>query len=481
MTKWEILENIFGFSSFRAGQEEVIDAVLAGHDVLAMLPTGTGKSLCYQLPGYLLKGPVLIVSPLIALMQDQVEQMRMIGERRVIALNSFLRPHERDYVLRHLAQFRFIYISPEMLQVELIIEKLKALNISLFVVDEAHCISQWGHDFRPDYLRLGDIRATIGNPPTLALTATAQKEIRQDIKKYLHMDKAKEFIYSVDRPNISMVVKTVEERLEKRNILLSLISKLKKPGIIYFSSKRMVEEIVEFLKENGVEGVAPYHGDMDNDQRILIQQQFLHEQIQIICATSAFGMGINKNNIRFVIHYHMPGQAEAYLQEIGRAGRDGKKSIAILLYSPGDEGIPLRLIDNDLPNEKQIETFFRANSTNTIAIAEEMGLTETQFRFLDFYQSTKLPNKIEMVKKIRKNRIKFKLDKLRQMVTWIHSTTCRRNQLLQLFEETLPSPIPDCCDICGINMGNFIDERKTMMEETSISWQIQLKKLLGKG
>lgn len=480
--KFQVLQERFGYSNFRNGQEAIIDAVLNQQDVLAMLPTGTGKSLCYQLPGYLIEGTVLIISPLISLMQDQVEQLALIGERKAIALNSFLNSRVRAKALQNLNQYRFIYISPEMLRLEGMIERLKKVTISLFVIDEAHCISQWGHDFRPDYLSLGEIRESLGTPPALALTATAQKEVRDDIKHYLKLKNPNEFIYSVDRPNIAMMIEKVQTANEKKQRLLELVRQLKKPGIVYFSSKRVAEEMAEHLKLNGVKAVAAYHGGMDQEQRILIQQQFLNDQLNVICATSAFGMGVNKNNIRFVIHFHMPGQVESYLQEIGRAGRDGQASVAILMYSLGDEELPLRLSEYELPEEWQIDAYFTTcqlkSETDLVA---ELRLSETQLRFLKHYyllNSQDIEQQIKKVKTIRLKRLNYKVNKVWQMYHWIQSKDCRRKQIITFFGESDFSKPADCCDFCKFDLSNYYNDTTHIEDLSSNSWVKRLQQLL---
>ncbi|MEG0553148.1 MAG: RecQ family ATP-dependent DNA helicase, partial [Carnobacterium sp.] len=326
-----ILLNQFGYTHFREGQEEAILAALSGNDTLVMLPTGTGKSVCYQLTGYCLDGTVIIVSPLLSLMQDQVDQMKLMGEKRVAALNSLMSSDERKWVLSHLNEYKFIFLSPEMLQQEYVLTKLKQLKICMMVIDEAHCISQWGMDFRLEYLGLGTVRNELNNPLTMALTATATEMVREEILSslLLNQEETTQILYSVDRPNIALTVITCHQ--DKDEQLLKQIKNLSNPGIVYFSSRKQADMIALWLKEETNYAVESYHSDIINEDKIKIQQQFIQNDIDIICATSAFGMGINKENIRFVIHYHMPANVESYLQEVGRCGRDGKQSIAVLL------------------------------------------------------------------------------------------------------------------------------------------------------
>ncbi|WP_409251214.1 RecQ family ATP-dependent DNA helicase [Bacillus sp. SCS-153A] len=483
LNKW------FGYNEFRQGQEEVIQSVLKGTDTIAMLPTGTGKSLCYQLPAYITGGTVLVVSPLLSLMQDQVEHMKVMGEKKAVALNSFLDFREKNDILRNLEQYRFIFISPEMLMVPRVMERLLSLSVSMLVVDEAHCISQWGHDFRPDYQRLGEIRSSLGSPVTLALTATANVEVREDIKKILRMKQCEEIVYSADRPNISIALKRVLSFQEKMESLLEFVSAFEKPGIIYFSSKKLAEETAEWLKQKGLYNTAFYHGGMEQEQRILIQQQFLHGRLDIICATSAFGMGINKADIRFVIHFHLPSSAEAYLQEIGRAGRDGKQSIAMLLYSQGDEGLSYQIMDGEMPSDFQIEEYFRHDGEMPESeLMDRFGLNEVHIRFLSFYKQVYISKSKDLipgdqglaafVKRIRDLRLESKRRKIGMMADWAMGSTCRRKGILEMFGEEYRGSHARCCDICGLNYSEFEGSRNHGVKEEIVPWEEQLSKML---
>lgn len=491
----EYLRKYFNYSLFRPGQKEVITSILQGNHTIAMLPTGTGKSLCYQLPGYLLKGQIIIISPLLSLMQDQSEQLMMNGEKRVIAFNSFLSLAEKKQALTQLKQYKFIFISPEMLHMQNVLERLKELEIALFVIDEAHCISQWGYDFRPDYHKLGKIRENLGNPLTLILTATATQEVKEDIISSLSLDTWKEYIYSVDRPNISLSVQYFNSYHEKSRRLIELVKSLKGPGIIYFSSKKVSEQMVSLLKESGMGRTAAYHGGMDHETRILIQQQFIQGQLDVICATSAFGMGINKDNIRFVIHFHMPLQLESYLQEIGRAGRDGKKSIAILLFAIGDEQLSFQLADTELPKADQIQRVHEWMNENQVGkssiasyeleISKYAGLTDTHWRIIvDYLQSSKYETINEAIQQLNyfiQLRSQFKRQKIYEMGKWVQTDSCRRKNILKYFKEDITIEVVDCCDQCGIDFSNFYSsENETKHNERSeeFNWKEQLAKIL---
>ncbi|MEG9297438.1 ATP-dependent DNA helicase RecQ [Mangrovibacillus sp. Mu-81] len=479
------LKRRFGYSSFRRGQREVIESVMSGRDTLAMLPTGTGKSLCFQLSGYLLKGKVVIVSPLLSLMQDQVDQMKVSGEKNVIAINSFLPFPEKKRALEELHIYKFIFISPEMLSNPDILHALELLDVSMFVVDEAHCISQWGPDFRPDYLKLGEIRKMLGNPVTLALTATATMEVREDIKRVLLLENTAEVIYSIDRRNIAFYVEGMDSHQDKVKKLLEYTASLEGPGIIYFSSRRLAEEMAAFLREKGIEDVTHYHGGMEQEDRILIQQQFLTNKLRVICATSAFGMGVNKENIRFVIHFHFSSSVEAYLQEIGRAGRDGKESAAIVLYTEQDLSLPLQLIEGELPFDYQIEGFLTLYRTkHEDELMSFLQLSDIQYRFLMHYVNdgrSHDPSRLSHeIKQLRDERISYKKEKLLSMVGFLKEHTCRREALLKYFDEALTERPDHCCDLCGSKVSEFlsVQPEKEACCTVDMNWEQRLEKIL---
>jgi ATP-dependent DNA helicase RecQ len=487
------LKKYFNFDEFRPGQQEAVESIIGDQHTIAMLPTGTGKSLCYQLPGYLSDGPVLIVSPLLSLMQDQVEQMMAMGEKRVIALNSFLTPPQKAKALENLHHYKFIFISPEMLGMESVLDRIKELSVSLFAVDEAHCISQWGYDFRPDYLKLGEIRRKMGEPLTLALTATATNEVRRDIAEKLLLEKWNEIVFSVDRPAISLAVEQVGHFQEKQERAIQLVRFLKGPGIIYFSSKKVAEQTAAYLREHGIRKVMAYHGGLDSESRILIQQQFINGQLDVVCATSAFGMGINKENVRYVIHYHMPMQIESYLQEIGRAARDGRDSVAILMYSPGDEQLAFQLAEAELPDEIQIERMFTFLIDKKIVYQdikryeEELaifcGFTDIQWRIVENYLSNLGSVDYNQDKRslltLLDNRLKVKKSKINQMLEWIHSQECKRALILRTFNEKLSDRPENCCSNCGIDMELFKEtEASTDEPAIGVDWKQDLASIL---
>lgn len=434
----KFLQQKFGYESFRPGQLDVVTAVMNGQNTLAVLPTGAGKTLLYQLPGYLMNGSVVIVSPLLSLMQDQVARLRSNGEKSVTMLSSLQSVSQRQATLAHLSQFRFIFASPEILAQQNVSAALQRISVSLFVVDEAHCVSQWGPNFRPHYLMLKGLIQHLGKPTTLMLTATATKRVQRDILDKLGLDKqsVKSAVRSVNRENIFMAVKKLRTSEAKNQELLELVTQLTGPGIIYFSSRKQATQIAGWLQEQTGLAVAAYHAGIDQTARYKIQHQFMQNKLQIICATSAFGMGIDKDDIRFVIHYHLCANLENYVQEIGRAGRDGNQSIAILLYCDGDERIPQRLNQLTIPSPQVVIDFVSGRVT-----VDQLGESG---ELLSFYVSAGW--NAERINQSFIERKQQEKEQLNAMLQYIMSEHCRRNLVLAYFYEATMQHDDGCCD-----------------------------------
>lgn len=337
------LKETFGYDSFRPLQREIITDVLAGQDVFALLPTGGGKSLCFQLPALLQPGLTLVISPLIALMKDQVDALQAAGVPATF-LNSSLDAAETKARLRglHNGAFKLLYAAPERLMLDHWADNLRAWNISLLAVDEAHCISEWGHDFRPEYRQLARLRGLLPGTPCLALTATATGRVREDIVRRLELRDPRSFVASFNRPNLTYRVLPKDQPV--RQILEFLKSRRDESGIVYCASRKAAEGVADSLRSRGYSAL-PYHAGLDGAERARNQDAFLRDEAKIICATIAFGMGINKPNVRYIIHHDLPKNLEGYYQETGRAGRDGLPSECLLLYSAGDIAKQTHFID----------------------------------------------------------------------------------------------------------------------------------------
>lgn len=392
MDIFEVLKRHFGYNSFRPNQEEIIRHVMAGHDALVLMPTGGGKSICYQIPALALPGITIVISPLLSLMKDQVETLKANGIEAE-ALNSG-NDSTADMLIRRKClsgRVKLLYISPEKLLAEMGY-LLRHLQISLFAIDEAHCISQWGHDFRPEYTQLGVLRENFPDTPVMALTATADKITRHDIIEQLKLKDAREFIASFDRPNLSLSVKRGYKAAEKMHFILNFIkARPREAGIIYCLSRKTTEKLAADLRLRGINATS-YHAGMSTLERNQTQEYFKNDQLLVVCATIAFGMGIDKSNVRWVIHYNMPKSIESFYQEIGRAGRDGAPADTILFYS--------------LADIVQLTEFARQSGQQAI-----------------------------------------NMDKLRRMQEYAESSVCRRRILLNYFSEQSGE---DCgnCDIC---------------------------------
>jgi ATP-dependent DNA helicase RecQ len=397
------LHERFGFSTFRPGQEDVIRAVLAGRDAMAVMPTGQGKSLCYQLPATLLPGLTLVISPLIALMQDQVTAMR----RRKIAAAAFhsgLTASERNRVMQdlHDRQIQLLYLAPERMQHEGFLQLLRSLWVSLLVVDEAHCISQWGHDFRPDYLKIGRLRRALTNPPCLALTATATARVRADLCQRLLLRDPFRLVAGFQRTNLALSVHRCHSRREKLATLERLIRETEKGTVlVYCATRRTVEEVASWLGQVHP-SVGFYHAGLSDDARRLVHQDFRRGAVRILVATNAFGMGIDKPDVRLVVHFDIPGSLEAYYQEVGRAGRDGQPAACVLLF-----------------HERDVATqeYFISQASKDADGAERAGRMKTL---------------------------------LREMLGYVSASTCRQLAILEYFSDQAEIALGRCglCDRC---------------------------------
>jgi ATP-dependent DNA helicase RecQ len=344
MTIHETLKTVFGYASFRPFQEEIITGIIRGEDAFVLMPTGGGKSLCYQVPALHREGCALVVSPLISLMKDQVDALTANGVPAAY-YNSSLGERESRRVLAelHSGRLKLIYVAPERLMSDAFLERLQDIPLALFAIDEAHCISQWGHDFRPEYVQLGRLRSLFPGVPLIALTATADPQTRTDIVRQLGLDGAPCHVAGFDRPNIRY---TVMEKVKPFAQLKTFLQGRGEgdPGIVYALSRKRVEEVASRLTEAGFRA-APYHAGLPDRERQRVQEAFQKDDLQIVVATVAFGMGIDKPNVRFVVHYDLPRNVESYYQETGRAGRDGLAAEALLLFGYGDVAIARSLIE----------------------------------------------------------------------------------------------------------------------------------------
>jgi len=402
-----ILTSIFGLEKFRLQQREIVNDVLAGRDALVVMPTGAGKSLCYQLPAVSLRGLTLIVSPLISLMTDQVRQMRALRIPCMMLCSGQNWDEQRTVMAKLRDGFRgLLYVAPERFSAPGFFSIITQRKLSLLAIDEAHCISQWGHDFRPEYLRLGEVRKQLNNPLTIALTATATPEVRKDIVRNLELKNPAIHVTGFDRPNLSYQSIVFAKAKNKQQELLEYLSQQKAGGIVYCSTRKHVEEVASLLgsKLRG-RTVTAYHAGMEQDMRSGNQSRFIDREDAIVVATNAFGMGINKPNLRFVIHYNLPGSLEAYYQEAGRAGRDGLPAECILYFAPADV---------------MMQKFF----------IEKIGETNSQ-----------ITKKQIAVLQTRGNK---QLNAMQNYARW---ERCRRRQILEYFgEDKLPE---NCdCDVC---------------------------------
>ncbi len=363
-----VLRKYFGYGSFRPPQDEIIDAVMAGRDCFVLMPTGAGKSICYQIPGIMRPGVGIVVSPLISLMKDQVDGLRENGVSAAY-YNSTLGDQEAFEVLEKLdrGELDLLFVAPERLKSQGFQDRLHRAQVALFAIDEAHCVSQWGHDFRPDYVELGKLRPEFPNVPWIALTATADQQTRDDVLHRLNLSEPQVFISGFDRPNIRYTV--VDKARPLTQVEKFILERPQESGIVYCLSRKRVEQVAAHLQRNRISAAA-YHAGMPAEERTRVQEAFQKDEVQVVVATVAFGMGIDKPDVRFVIHYDIPKNIEGYYQETGRAGRDGLPSEALMLYGPGDIMTVRKLIGmSENAAQKEIE-LRKLNSITDFAEAQ---------------------------------------------------------------------------------------------------------------
>jgi len=369
----EILEKYWGYKSFRPLQEDIINSVLNGNDTLALLPTGGGKSICFQVPAMAKEGICIVVSPLIALMKDQVENLQK-KDIKAVAITSAMHKREIDIALDNCVhgKIKFLYLSPERLETEIVKVRIKKMKVNLIAIDESHCISQWGYDFRPSYLKIANLRELLPNVPLLALTATATSEVVDDIQEKLLFKKKNLLQKSFERKNLAYIVQQEEDKLPR---LIKIATNIKGTGIVYVRNRKKTQEIASYLKSNKI-AADFYHAGLDGKTRDLKQQNWIENKTRIIVCTNAFGMGIDKPDVRFVVHLDLPDSLEAYFQEAGRAGRDEKKAFAVLLYNNGDKLELQKNIENQFPPIEEIRTTYQALANYfQLATGSGMGVT----------------------------------------------------------------------------------------------------------
>ena len=418
MEKQALLQHYFGYGEFRPGQEELVDGILNGQDVFGIMPTGGGKSICYQLPGLMLPGVTLVVSPLISLMHDQVMALKAAGIPGAYVNSSLTFPQLRAvYRNMLLGKYKIIYVAPERLQSDGFLEAVEQMNISMVAVDEAHCISQWGQDFRPSYLKIVEfIRLLPRRPVIAAFTATATQKVREDVKRILDLRSPVEVVTGFDRPNLWFEVRHPE--LKDGELLRLLDARKRRSGIVDCAPRKSVEQVCQLLTDRGY-AATRYHAGLEERERMENQNAFLYDEKTVMVATNAFGMGIDKSNVNFVIHYNMPKSLEAYYQEAGRAGRDGSNADCILLYAPRDVQTARFFIENGSDNE---------------------DLTEEQK---------------EVIKK-------QDYERLEAMVTYCKTRTCLRGWILEYFGQKHP----EVCGNCGSCAKEY--EKKDITKEAQM-------------
>lgn len=443
----------FGYKEFREGQKEVITSLETGYDAIAILPTGNGKSFIYQYIGLKEKCRVVIVSPLIALMVDQVASLKQLGIQRAVAITSLMTESEKNYILSTLNEYQFIFISPEMLQAERFFKQLEKLEIGLLVVDEAHCISQWGYDFRSDYLFIGKMRKSLGNPRTLALTATATTQVIQDIYNFLGLNKEQTAYYQGNAFLKNREIDIISVEGLRSKMLSEVLKRVEFPCIVYASTIKEIEGLKEYLLSESFTKLDTFHSKRQPQDRQIIQQKFFRGDINILLATSAFGMGINQSNIRTIIHYQLPQTLEDYVQQIGRAGRDLEFSRCIAFVHP-----------DDFPEMgRKIGRFFEMENEEENEIYQNINEIARAFRWNDEQKSEFM--------QLQRSR---KLKQLGEIEEFATTSMCKEQYLANFFGEKRTDACGKCSscrhlDLFLLEIGtrwNEIESRKNSFEES---------------
>ena len=486
----DALKEYFGFDGFLDGQEEVVEQIMTGKDGLVVMPTGGGKSLCYQLPALCLRGVSIIVSPLIALMKDQVDALVAKGIPATMINSTLGLSEQRDRISRMRAgEYKLVYVAPERFKVESFISALLDMDLALFAVDEAHCLSQWGHDFRPDYMRLGKALERIGRPQCIALTATATPVVRQDMLKVLDLRTPFEIVSGFARPNLSLMITSVSKHEQKYKRIREIVKRWK-TGIVYCATRKRVDEVAEMLHDWGVSCIA-YHGGMSDDKREKTQNIFIKKEADVAVATNAFGMGIDRSDVRFVIHFEIPGSVEAYYQEAGRAGRDGEAAMCELLFNYADTRTQEFFIEGVNPSYANICNVYQhlqnhanadfevhetldqikqgADVKNGMAVGSAIGalmrhglverfdVAGSRAKGTRLLKPEVLTSMIGIDRAALEEKERRDSSKLGAMVELCYARVCRQQWIMEYFGEA-DAAVCGSCDVCRSKFGNNANE-----------------------